>query len=111
MALGRRSALHGIALGLRLCERQPCGFALQEARADHVRLDDLADRGKQTWHVAPRDPMAALRVEYGLQLFGDEGDIAAAPEHGADHARQRHRPGVMLEVTRVHEDLEGAAAT
>ena len=48
--------------------------------------------------------------EHGLELVDDEGDVAAAPEHRRDHARQRHRPRVVLHVLRIDEHLEGTAA-
>ena len=80
--------------------------AAHEPDVDQMALDHLADRGQQRGHVAPAHPLAAARIEHRLQLLDHEGDIAAAPEHGADHARQRHRPGVMLHVLRVDEDLE-----
>src|SRR5262245_42279180 len=78
----------------------------QEAGADRVGLDHPADGSQQARHVAPAHPLAALRIEYGLELLDHEGDVSAAPEDGADHAGERHRPGVVLEVLGVDEDLE-----
>src|SRR3546814_8845166 len=74
---------------------------LQEADIDHVALDNAADGGQQRGHVAALHPGAAARVEYGLQLLDDEGDVAAAAEHRGDHAGQRQGPGIVLHVLRV----------
>ena len=81
-----------------------------KADLDHVLLDDIANRGEQRGHVFAFHPGAAARIEYRLHLLDDKGHIAAAAEHGADHAGQRHGPGEMLHVLRVDEDLERAAA-
>src|ERR1700704_5431971 len=73
-------------------------------------LDYLADGSQERRHVAPAHPLAAARIEDRFELFDDKTDIAAAPEHRADHSGKRHRPGVMLHVLRVDEDLEGTLA-
>src|SRR5438477_377144 len=88
------------------------GTALRRDKADldHVLLDHVANRGEQRGDVFAFHPCAAARVEHRLHLLDDKGDIAAAAEHGADHAGQRHGPGEMLHVLRVDEDLERAAA-
>ena len=72
-------------------------------------LDHLADGGQNGRHIAPLHPLAAARIEHRLQLLDDERDIAAAPKDGADHARQRHRPGIMFGVLGIDEYLEGCA--
>src|SRR3954453_14521152 len=69
-------------------------------------LDDIADRGQQTWDVASLHPAPAFRIEYRLEFLGDERNVPTASEYGTDHSRQGDRPGVVLEVLRVDEDLE-----
>ena len=54
--------------------------------------------------------MAAARIEHRLQLLDHEGNIAGAPEHGADHAGQSHGPGIVFHVLGVDENFEGAFA-
>ena len=54
--------------------------------------------------------MAATRVEHRLQFFYHERDFAAAAEHGRDHARQRHRPGIVLGILGIDEHLERTGA-
>src|SRR3546814_5340594 len=71
------------------------------------RSADRADGREQRRHVAAAHPLAAARVEDGLQLLHHEGHVAAAAEHRADHPGQRHGPGVVLHVLRVDEHLEG----
>src|SRR6185503_17257212 len=85
----------GLGLGACLLLARPARRR-QEAGADHVRLDDAADGGEQARYVAPAHPLPALRIEHGLELLDHESDVAAAAEDGADHAGQRHRPGVVL---------------
>ena len=68
-----------------------------------------ADRGEQARNIAPAHPLPAARIEHGLQFLDDEGHIAAAPENRADHPGQRHRPGVMLQILGVDENLERPA--
>jgi len=41
-----------------------------------------ADGGQQARHIAPAHPLAAARIEHGLQLVHHERHVAAAPEHG-----------------------------
>ena len=72
-------------------------------------LDNVSDGREQAWHVFAVHPGAAPWIEDRLKFFDDKGDIAAAPENRADHAGERNRPGVMLQVLRIYEDLEGAA--
>ena len=69
-------------------------------------FNDVADGGHQRADIAAVAPLAAPRVEHLFQLFRYERDLPATPEHGADHPRQRHDPGIVLEVLRVNEDLE-----
>ena len=95
-------------LGALLCCR--LALAAQEADRHEMPLDDVADGREQARHVVPLHPPAAARIEHRLQLLDDEGHVAASAEHGADHARQRDRPSVVLEVFRVDEDLERAPA-
>src|SRR5271166_6056656 len=64
----------------------------EESGLDHVPLDDVADRRHERWHVAAVAPLPPARIEYLLELLGDEGDLAAAAEDGTDHAGQRHHP-------------------
>src|SRR6185312_4002170 len=81
-------------------------------QADHrqVLLDDVAELGHDRGHVyAAGLEVAAARIEYGLQFFHKEGDVAALAEHGGHDARQRHDPLEVVHVLRVDEDLEGAA--
>ena len=69
-------------------------------------LDHVADRRQQRGHIAPSHPLTAPGIEHRLQLVDHERHIAAAPEHRRDHARQRHRPGEVLDIFRVDENLE-----
>jgi hypothetical protein len=69
-------------------------------------VDHAANGCDQTWHVVPIEPAAALWVDDGFQLVDHERNIPAAPEHGADHACQRHCPSMMLERLRIDENLE-----
>ena len=69
-----------------------------ETRRDQMAFDHFPDRRQQRWDIAPAHPLAAARIEHRLQLLDHEADIAAAPEHRADHAGQRHGPGVMLHI-------------
>ena len=80
----------------------------EKAGVDHVAFDDRADRGDEGGDITSLAPMPAARVEHGLQLFRDESDVAAATEHGADHARQGDHPRVMLHVLGVQENFKGA---
>src|SRR5919109_911172 len=73
-------------------------------------LDHFADRSQQTRHIAPTHPLPTLGIEHRLQFVNHEADVTTPPEYSADHARQGHRPGIMLEVSRIDEDLERAAA-
>ena len=48
----------------------------------------LAEFRDDGWHeLATRLPIATTRVEHGLQLVHQEGDVAALAEHGRDDAR------------------------
>src|SRR5690606_8704699 len=100
--LGR--GLDGRRLGGRDHRFTPCVLDLV---AGKVALDYAADGRQQRRHVAAVEPSAAARVEHRLQLIGHEGDVAAAAEYRRDHARQPERPGVVLHVLGVDEDLEG----
>ncbi len=73
-------------------------------------FDDLANGRQETGHVASLHPLPAARIEHSFELFHNKGDIAATPEDGRDHARQCHSPGIVLEILRVDEDFERAAA-
>ena len=81
----------------------------QKTDLDQVAFDHAADRRQQRGHIAALHPLAAARVEHGLELLDHEGDVAAAAEHRRDHAGERHGPGVMLHVLGVDEDLERPA--
>ena len=72
----------------------------------HVTLDDRTDRGEQGRHVAALNPAAAARIKNRLQLLVDKGDIATAPEHGGNHAREPQRPGIMFHILGIDENLE-----
>src|SRR6266851_6453683 len=101
--IGARQVDH-LALGKR------AAFRRQEADIDKMLLDDVADRCQQRGHVTSLHPRAAARIEHRFQLLDDEGDIAAAAEHGTDHPRQADGPGVVFHVLRIDEDLERADA-
>src|SRR5690348_13592433 len=76
----------------------------------HVLFHHRADLGDDAGHVdAAGLEVAAAGVEYGFQLFHDEGDVAALAEHGGEDAGERHDPLEVIHVLRVDEDLEGAA--
>src|ERR1051326_9508143 len=83
---------------------------VHEANGDEMALDHFPNRGKQRGDIATTHPLPAARVEHGLEFLHHEADIATTAEHRADHARQSHRPGVMLHVLGVDEDFEGATA-
>lgn len=70
-----------------------------------MRLDHVADAGLQAGHVLATDPIPAARIGDGLQFFDHEVYIATAPPDRADHPSERHRPGDVLLVLRVDEDL------
>ena len=75
-----------------------------------MAFDHAADGGQKRRHVFAFEPLAAARIEHGFQFLDHERHIAATAEHGADHAGQRHGPGVMFHVLRIDEHLERAAA-
>src|SRR5690606_29602893 len=80
---------------------------LQQADLRQVPLDDMAELRDDRGHeLAARLPVAAARVEHGLQLVDEERDVTALSEHGRHDARQRNDPLVVIEVLRVDEDLE-----
>jgi hypothetical protein len=97
--LGDQAALLGAEL-----------FVDDHADVLEVVFDHGADLGDDTGHVdAAGLEVAAARVEYGLQLFHQEGDVAALAEHGAHDARDGDHPLEVVHVLRVDEDLEGTA--
>ena len=69
-------------------------------------LDHIADGGKQACDIAPTHPAPAFRIENCFQFFGDKRHIATAAEYSADHACERDRPGVVLEILGVDENLK-----
>ena len=73
-------------------------------------FDDVADGGKQAWHVAPAHPAPAFRIKHGFKLVSHESHVTAPAEHGTDHAGQRHRPGKVLQVLGIDEYFEWASA-
>ncbi len=81
-------------------------------QADHLHMvfDHGADLSDDAGHIhAAGLEVAAAGVEYGFQLFDQEGDVAALAEHGAHDAGDGHDPLEVVHVLRVDEDLEGAA--
>jgi len=83
---------------------------LKHADLGEVLFDDLADFGNQGRHeLAAGLPVAAAGIEDGLELFDEEGDVAAFAEHGGDHSGQCHDPLVVVEVFGVDEDFKGSA--
>lgn len=82
----------------------------QSTSAAHVVFDDLTDGSQQTGHVTAAEPVASLRVKYGLQLLGDKTDIAATAKHCAYHSRESDCPCVMLKVAGVDENLKWTSA-
>src|SRR5215468_10313641 len=77
---GASTALRAFRMSL-LRQRQPRRLVLQKARTNHVRLDHFADGRQKTGDVPACDPVSALGVVHGLELLGDESDVAAAAEH------------------------------
>ena len=80
--------------------------------ADHLQvlLDDMAQLGDDGRHeLTARLPIATARVEHGLELIDQEGDVATLAEHRRDDARQRDDPLEVIEVLGVDEDLERPA--
>src|SRR6185437_3613411 len=70
-------------------------------------LDDVAELGDDRWHELPaRLPVAAARIEYGLQLVDQESDVTTLAKHGRNDARQCHDPLEVIEVLGVDEHLE-----
>src|SRR5271156_6282573 len=65
---------------------------VHEPDGDEVALDQFADGRQQRGHVAAFHPLPAPRIEHGLEFVDNEAHIAAAAEHGADHARERQGP-------------------
>src|SRR5258706_7595374 len=91
---GRRTArtdAHGGPLGAGFRRRGALSIVFvrlglgHESDSDEMALDHLADGGKERGYIAPAHPLPAARIEHRFQLFHHEADIAAAPEHGADH--------------------------
>ena len=78
-----------------------------KSNVNEVLLYNFPDRCKQTGHVFAVRPSAAPRIENGLQFLHNEGNISAAAEDCADHACERHRPGIVLQVLGIDEDLNG----
>src|SRR5215471_6868505 len=90
--------------------RQAVEAPAHEADLDHVALDDLANRSEQGGNIAAVHPLPATRIEDRLELFHDEGNVSAAPEHRRYHAGERQGPGIGFHVLGIDEDLEGPAA-
>src|SRR5580698_10804129 len=81
---------------------------LEQADRLQVAFDDIAQfRDGRGHEFAARLPIAALRIEYGLEFVDQERRIAALAEYRGNNPRQRHDPLKMIEVLRVDEELEG----
>ena len=88
---------------------QAQSLAFDKADGDQVAFDHAANRGQDRGHLAPFHPCPTTRVEHGFQLFHHERDIPAAPEHRADHPRQRHGPSEMLHVLGIDKHFKRTA--
>src|ERR1700690_4565697 len=81
---------------------------LQQADRLQVPLDDIAQFRDGRGHEFPaRLPIAALRIEYRLELVDQECGIAALAEYRGNNPRQRHDPLEVIEILRIDENLEG----
>ena len=84
------------------------GRRILKADMRKVLLDQISDGCQQAGDVFSVHPGAATRIENGLQLLNDEGDVSSPPENRADHSRKCNRPSVMCEVLGIDEDFKGA---
>ena len=73
-------------------------FGNEKACLDHVPLDDVADRGHQGRTYLPFIHWPPRGSKTCFSSSATKRDLAAAAEHRADHAGQRHHPGVVLQV-------------
>ena len=78
-----------------------------QAEGESGNLDILRD---VAMHITALHPLAAPAIEHCFEFFNHEGDIAAPAEDGGYHPRQRHGPGVVLGILRIHDNLERTAA-
>ena len=79
----------------------------EHADRNQVFLDDVTQFGDDRRHKFPAGlPVAAARIEYGLELIDEKSHVAAFAKHGRDDPRQSHDPLVVVEVFRIDENFE-----